>query len=113
MSRQMKKYKPVKLPRKRPNSGQAWFDIVDACNRYSVGERDKWQEKGERTVSGWCVQAPNGFLLPSTFGVGRQSAMKKCFEQAFKRFNGMIPHLFSEWKKVGYKVVKVKWEVEK
>lgn len=108
-----KKYIPIKVPRKKPSQTYAWFDLIEALNKYSVDAREQWQEKGVKSVSGWVVRRPNGYLLPSTFGVSRRSAMKKCLEPAMQRFNGLISGLFSEWEKQGYQLVKVKWEIEK
>jgi hypothetical protein len=106
----MKKYKPVVIPRKRPNNYYDWFDLLDAANIYSVQHRELWQEKGSPKVSGWCVMTPKGNLMPSTFSVRRNTAKSRCLDTALQKFKGIIPSLFSEWEKVGYKLVKVKWE---
>lgn len=105
------KYKPLKIPRKRPGHGFDWFKLLDAANIYSVQHRDEWQDKGKVSVSGWCVMTPKGRLLPSTFSVRRNTAMARCLEPALERFKGITSHLFSEWEKAGFKLVKVKWSV--
>lgn len=105
----MSKYKPIKLPRKRPNQAHDWFDMLDAANIYSVKYREAWQEKPRAHISGWVVMAPNGRLLPSTFSFRQSTSKSKCLEPALQKFKGIIPSLFREWEKIGYKVVRVKW----
>lgn len=107
-----KKYKPVVLPRKRPRGYQDWFELLDAANIYSVTHREAWQEKGSIAVSGYVVMNPKGRILPSTFSVRRQCAKSRCLEPALQKFKGIIPLLFSEWEKIGFKLVKVKWSIE-
>lgn len=108
----MSSYQPTVIPRRKWSERWEWFDMIKDMNRVSVQNRSKWQEKSVKTVSGWAVKAPNGYFLPSTFSVSRAMAKKKCMEEAFRKFNGMTSSLFSEWKRVGYKLVKVEW-VEK
>lgn len=104
-----KKYHPIAIPRKRPNHGYDWFDMLDAANIYSLNHVDQWQEKGSSFVSGWCVMNPKGKLLPSTFSVRRNTAKARCMEPPLQKFKGIISSLFSEWEKRGFKLVKVKW----
>lgn len=108
----MSKYKPIKIPRKRPNHPYDWFDMLDAANIYSIHHRNAWQEKGRSHVSGWVVMNPKGNLLPSTFSCSRNTAKSRCLESALQKFKGIIPSLFQEWEKVGYKLVRVKWVTE-
>lgn len=112
MSRKKKKYYPIQIPRKNPGNTPEWFEILRRLNIYSIEERENWQEKGARTVSGWAVKNPKGNLLPSTFSVCRKTAMKRCLNPAMQRFNGIIPSLFSDWHEHGYELVKVKWTME-
>ena len=111
MSGKLKKYNPIKLPRKRRSNPTNWFDIIDAANNYSIKHASLWQDKGYFRVRGWAVMNPKGRILPSTFSVRRNTAKARCMEPALQKFKGIISHLFREWEKKGYKVVKVRWEV--
>ena len=108
----MSKYRPITLPRKRPNNGWDWLALLDAANIYSVQHRDEWQDKGLACVSGWCVMTPKGNLMPSTFSVRKNTAKARCLEPALEKFKGITPRHFAEWEKVGYKLVKVRWEIK-
>lgn len=108
-----KKYTPIPLPKKKRHWNREWFEIIEKINTYSVNNRKAWQDKGRRSVGGWCVVAPNGFFLPTTFSVSRNGAKKKILDPQLNRFSAITSSLFSEWEKVGYKLVKVKWVVGK
>lgn len=107
MTSSRKKYVPIRLPRKNPNSHLGWFDILKAANVYSVNHREKWLENGARKVSGWVVITPKGHILPSTFSMRRDTAKSRCLEPALQKFKGIIDSLFTDWEKVGYKLVRV------
>lgn len=107
-----KNYEPTIIPRKKSSQGREWFELIDNLNHASVKNRKHWQEEGVKTLGGWIVMTPKGGYLHSTFSVNRRAAQKKCLEPPFHRFNGIIPCLWSEWEKVGYRVVKVEMKVK-
>lgn len=107
------KYKPVIIPRKKPKDSlnQSWFKMLTTANIYSVENEQQWQDKGLRTVSGYVVMNPKGYILPSTFSVRRATAKSRCLEPALQKFKGLIHKLFADWEAKGFKVVKIKWVV--
>lgn len=112
MNKGITQYKPLPLPRRKCGVRDRWFELIDIINEHDVEHAAKWQEKGSRSVSGYAVMNHKGNLLPSTFSVRSATAKKKLLEPQLQRFNGIIPHLWSAWEKKGYKLVKIKWEVE-
>lgn len=102
-----KKYKQVEMPRK--NKFVDWFGLMDEKNKHSLRHAKEWQEKGKKSsIGGYVIRNPDGKLLPSTFATESRVAKKKLLAPALQRFSAVIHHLFEDWEKAGYEVVRVK-----